>query len=208
MSFAVAIPLIASLLSTGVSIWQQDESNKEAGKARQDYQNQLQGRIDDLNSWFNAENSKDFLDTDVARSSIRGLMGQQDRQLDALNNASAAGGATAETNIASKGKMNENFGDAIAKLLGYGTQYKQNLRSQYDYRLSSLYNPMDQLQQSRINDWTTNSQNITNAGSSVANAAGTIDWEELLKQQNSYTGVNPQTINNVSNALSVAGGGG
>lgn len=178
------IPLIASLLSTGGTLLAQDNANKKAGKERQKYQSQLQGRIDDLNDWFNTENNRDFLTTDIAQSSIRGMLGQQDRQISALNNASAAGGLTAESNIAAKGKLNENFADAIGKLLGYGTQYKQGLRQEYDYRLQSLYQPMDQLTQGKINDYNNLSNNITAAGNSISMAAGMIDWEDLLKKQN------------------------
>lgn len=158
----------------------QASANQKAGIERKRYENQLQGRIDDLNEWFNTENSKDFLTTDIAQSSIRGLLGQTDRQVQALNNASASGGATQEANIAAKGKLNENFADAIGKLLGYGTNYKQGLRQQYDYRLQSLYQPMDQLSQSKIQDYANFSNNVANAGNSVSLAAGMIDWEEML----------------------------
>ena len=185
--FATLIPLIASLLSTAGQLGAQASANQKAGIERKRYENQLQGRIDDLNTWFNTENSRDFLTTDVAQSAISGLLGNQDRQVQALNNASASGGATQEANIAAKGKLNENFSEAVAKLLGYGTDYKQGLRQQYDYRLQSLYQPMDQLSQSKINDYSTLSNNIANAGQSVSLAAGMIDWEELMGNQ---SGVN------------------
>lgn len=188
IAFAALIPLIVSLLSTAGQLGAQGSANQKAGIERKRYENQLQGRIDDLDQWFNTENSRDFLTTDVAQSSIRGLLGQQDRQIEALNNASAAGGATQEANIATKGKLNENFADAIGRLLGYGTNYKQGLRQQYDYRLQSLYQPMDQLSQSKIQDYSTFSNNVANAGNSVSMAAGLIDWEELLNGNQS--GVN------------------
>ena len=176
-------PLIIALATMAAQTGAQAASNQKAGIERKRYEGQLQGRIDDLNTWFDTENNKDFLQTDVAQSSIRGLIGRQDRQVDALNNASAAGGGTAESNIAAKGKLNENFADAIGKLLGYGTNYKQGLRQQYDYRLQSLYQPMDQLSQSKIQDYANFNQNVTNAGNSVSMAAGMIDWEELLGNQ-------------------------
>lgn len=175
---------ILALLSTAGQLGGQAASNQKAGIERKRYENQLEGRIDDLNSWFNTENNKDFLTTDIAQSSIRGLLGQQDRQSEALNNAAAAGGATQEASIAGKGKLNENFADAIGRLLGYGTNYKQGLRQQYDYRLQSLYQPMDQLSQSKIQDYGNLNSNIANAGNSVSAAAGMIDWEELLGGNN------------------------
>lgn len=177
------IPLLIAGLSAGAQLIGQAASNNQAGKARKKYEGELRGRVDDLNDWFNTEYNRDFLTTDIAQSSIRGLLGQQDRQLDALNNASVAGGATAEANIAAKGKLNENFADAIGRLLGYGTNYKQGLRQQYDYRLQSLYQPIDQLNMAKVNDWSNFQSNITNAGNSVGLAAGMIDWEELLKKK-------------------------
>jgi hypothetical protein len=177
------ISLIVALASMIAQQGLQAAGNQRAGIERKRYQNQLQGRIDDLNSWFNGENNKDFLQTDVAQSAVSGLLGQQDRQINALNNASVAGGATQEANIAAKGKLNENFSDAIARLLGYGTQYKQGLRDQYDYRLQSLYAPMDQLSQQKIGDWANYNQNVSNAGNAVSTAAGMIDWEDLLKKR-------------------------
>lgn len=180
-------PLIAALSVAG-QLGAQGAANQKAGIERRRYEGQLQGRIDDLNEWFNTENSKDFLTTDIAQSSIRGLLGQSDRQAQALNNAAAAGGATQEANIAAKGKLNENFADAIGRLLGYGTNYKQGLRQQYDYRLQSLYQPMDQLSQSKIQDYANFSNNVANAGNSVSLAAGMIDWEEMLGKKNYAAG--------------------
>lgn len=177
---SVLLAAIVAALSAAGQLGGQAAANQKAGIERKRYENQLNKRIDDLDQWFNTENSRDFLTTDVAQSSIRGLLGQQDRQIDALNNASAAGGATQEANIAAKGRLNENFADAIGRLLGYGTDYKQRLRQQYDYRLQSLYQPMDQLAQSKVADYGTLSNNIANAGNSVSMAAGMIDWEDLL----------------------------
>lgn len=188
--FLALLPLIMSAVSTAGQLGGQAATNQKAGIERKRYENQLQGRIDDLDQWFNTENSKDFLTTDIAQSSVRGLLGQQDRQVEALNNASAAGGATQEANIAAKGKLNENFADAIGRLLGYGTNYKQGLRQQYDYRLQSLYNPMDQLSQQKIQDWGNLSNNIAGAGQSVSMAAGMIDWEEMLGKKNYAAGQN------------------
>lgn len=182
--FLSLLPLIISAVSTAGQLGGQAASNQKAGIERKRYENQLQGRIDDLNEWFNTENSRDFLTTDIAQSSIRGLLGQQDRQVQAINNAAASGGATQEANIAAKGKLNENFADAIGRLLGYGTNYKQGLRQQYDYRLQSLYQPMDQLSQSKIQDYANFQGNLANAGNSVSLAAGMIDWEELLGKDN------------------------
>lgn len=186
----IAPLVIAGLLALASQAGQmglQAAGNQRAGIERRRYQDQLQGRIDDLNTWFEGENNKDFLNTDVAQSSIRGLLGQQDRNINAMNNAAVAGGATQEANIAAKGKLNENFSDAIGKLLGYGTNYKQGLRQEYDYRLQSLYQPMDQLSQSKIADWGNYQQNVANAGSAVSTAAGMIDWEELMKKQQGMT---------------------
>lgn len=177
------IGTLVALLSAAGQLGLEGSSNQKAGIERKRYEDQLQGRIDDLNTWFEGENSKDFLATDIAQSSIRGLLGQQDRNINALDNAAVAGGATQEANIAAKGKLNENFSDAIAKLLGYGTEYKQGLRQQYDYRLQSLYQPMDQLSQQKIADYANYNQNVANAGSSLSTAAGMIDWEEMLKRQ-------------------------
>lgn len=190
VAFAALAPLIASLVTTGVSAGLQVDANNKAGKERQKYQKQLEGRVDDLNTWFESEYNKDFLNTDIARSSISGLNRQTDRQLDALNNAASFGGMTQEGQIASRGKLNETYADAITKLLGYGTQYKQGLRSQYDYRLGSLYQPMDQLQEQRINDGATQTQNISNASASVNEVIGTVDWEQLLNGT-SGAGTNP-----------------
>lgn len=181
--FLALLPLIMAVASQGGQMGMQAAGNQKAGIARKRYEGQLQGRIDDLNTWFEGENNKDFLQTDVAQSSIRGLLGQQDRNINSINNAAVAGGATQEANIAAKGKLNENFADAIGKLMGYGTQYKQGLRDQYDYRLQSLYQPMDQLSQQKIGDWANFNQNVNNAGNSVSMAAGMIDWQDLLKGQ-------------------------
>lgn len=180
---AALIPTIASLVTTGAQVGLQIDANNKAGKERQQYQNQLQGRVDDLNSWFESEYNKDFMNTDMAKSSIASLNRQADRNLDQMTNAASFGGMTQEGQIASRGKLNETYADAITKLLGYGTQYKNNVRSQYDYRLQSLYQPMDALQQQRIADWGTQTQNITNAGNSLNSVIGTVDWNKLLQQQ-------------------------
>ena len=182
--FASLIPLIVALAAQGGQIGAQAASNQKAGIERRRYEDELKGRINDLNSWFEPEYNRDFLTTDVAQSAIGGLISNQDRQVQALNNAAASGGATQEANIAAKGKLNENFADAIGRLLGYGTNYKQGLRQQYDYRLQSLYQPIDQLSQQKISDYGNFSNNVAQAGNSVSLAAGMIDWEELLNKNN------------------------
>ena len=47
---------------------------------------------------------------------------------------------------------------------------------------------MDQLSQSKIQDYANFSNNVANAGNSVSLAAGMIDWEEMLGKSGGYTG--------------------
>lgn len=135
----------------------------------------MQARLDreqaDLDYVFNKGRGTDFLDSDVARSSI-GLMQREAKDNNAmLNNQLVATGGTAEQAVASKGVVADGISEAVARLAGYGSQYKQANEQNYLMQKSGLVGKMNQLSQMRQDSWS----NFGKNAGSLADAFSRID---------------------------------
>lgn len=133
MPWFAAIPAVLSLAS---SIYGQAK-NAKAGKEQQKL---IQQQQNDLSAWYKNNYYKDFLNTDIAKSVLSKLTNQFTDQANLLNNVSAKTGATYESNLAGKSALNKQYAQALANLLGMGTQYKDSIRQSYLYQQNPITN--------------------------------------------------------------------
>lgn len=117
-------------------------ARKQARKAEK----QLQERKDNLNNWYAQEKNTNYLDTDAARSTLALLRRQNKRQMEALNNNAVKAGTSDEAKVAAAGRLNDSYADAVSRIAGMGTQYKDNLRRDYMNRMDSLDNALFNVQ--------------------------------------------------------------
>jgi len=115
-------------------------SAKENKKYEKQQSALLNNRKQDVTSIFNNEYSRDFLDTEVAKNAVKGITQNYDRSLQTNDLNVAKGGGTVEAQNASREAANSSYNDAISNLTSYGTQYRDNLRRDYQNQLGQLFN--------------------------------------------------------------------
>ena len=171
MPALAAIGLIASLASAGYGMYKQSQASKEA-RGAMDEQN---ARMNDLSSWYNAESSKDFLDTEVAQSTLGRIREQYKKGVETNASNAARGGATAEAKVANKASLNEKYNQVLNNMVGHGTQYKLNLKKGYSDALGKLASGQNSMNMADVASW----QNMTaNAGESAVDILGSTDWTQ------------------------------
>ena len=140
--------------------------SKSAALQKQ-YDQQLQGRMNDVENIFSKNYNKDFFSTDVAKSTVKTLQDRMKLESDKLSQTAVKTGATPESKIAAKGELQKNYGEAMTKILGYGTNYKDQLRQRRDYLMNNLMNMQGQNLQGQQQNW-------ANFGGNVAGSMGTL----------------------------------
>lgn len=123
----------------------------------------LDSRMNDLSAWYKNNYYKDFLQTDLAKSILSRFNTYFLDQSNILNNISAKTGATHEANVAGKSKLNKTYAEALAQLLGMGTQYKDNIQNRYDSRMDNLYNMKYMNNQQKQQGWSNFGSNVTSS---------------------------------------------
>lgn len=144
-------------------------SAKENKKYQKEQSNLLNTRKQDITSLFNNEYSRDFLDTEVAKSAMKGITENYNRGVQTNDLNVAKGGGTVEAQNASREAQNASYNDAVSKLTSYGTQYRDNLRRDFQNQLGQLFNvEMGNLNQQHA-------QKQASWGNLMGNAAGIGD---------------------------------
>ena len=173
---AAVIPLITlaiSAASTGYSQYKKGQANKKAQGALNAQNAEMRG----LSSWYDAEASKDFMDTDVAKSTLSKIRSQYKKGIDTNASNIARGGGTVEAEVANKATLNEKYNDVLSNMVGYGTQYKQNMKKGYSDVLTGLYSNQNMANFGNAQGWATTANN---AGQAFANTMGSTDWQEIM----------------------------
>jgi len=124
----------------------------------------LGGRFNDLQSQFDKESNTNYLDTDQAQSVLKILGKQHDKQNKRIENASAITGASAEAKVNAREKSQGVFDDAITKLAGHGTYYKDMKEREFNRRSDVLNNFQIQHEMGKADQWTNFMNNSTNLG--------------------------------------------
>lgn len=138
MPIPLAIPIIASaagaILNVGSSIF----SGNEAARA----QKQLEERRNAENRRYAHESGIEFLDTEVAKSTLASLRRQNKKQTEISDNNAVKQGLSDEAQVAQASRLNENYAEASTRLASMGTEYKQRLQENHLRRLDSLDNAL------------------------------------------------------------------
>lgn len=136
----------------------------------------MQSRIDrqegDMDYIFRKNAGTDFLDSDVARSAVGLMQRQAKEQNDMMNNQVAATGGTAEAAVAGKAAVASKMDEAIARLAGYGSQYKQANEQNYLLNKGALVGQQNALSQMRQESWS----NFGKNAGSLADTFARLDY--------------------------------
>ena len=155
--------IAGAAIGVGGSILGQLMSNK-AQKKSDAY---LAQRRNDLAGKLNYSQNVDYLNTDAARNVLSRVRKNMDETNKSVQNSAIQGGATPEAVIATQGKLQDKYQDAVTDLAGQGEVIKQRDRFMYE----NLGANLDNQQQASLN------QKIANAGqvgTNFNNASGAV----------------------------------
>ena len=138
--------------------------------ANKQFRDTLNRRENDITGMFNNEMSQDFLTTDVARSTVRELQDRLKKNTQASDQQAANINATEETKIAGRTAAQEGYTKGLNQLAGYGTQYRDALRREYQNQLSQIWNMKAQNQLSQQQSW----QNLLQNAGGLSSGLGEI----------------------------------
>ena len=162
-----------AVISVAASLAMSALAKKKSADERKKMEGLYDERETNINTLFNEQYGKDFLDTDVAKSTVSELQSQMKTAGESSENVAAATGQTAEGEIATKGVLQEKYTEALNKLTGYGTQYKDMQLNRYRQELSDLFGGKVGLAEGRMADWGNFASNLSAAGGNAAAAWST-----------------------------------
>lgn len=168
-----------SLITTGVglvgSLFGGLGANKKAKKA----DNMLNDRQRSLDDWYRKEMSNDFLDTDVAKSTLSYIGSKNKKAENAMKNSAIRRSTTAEERVAMASSLNQNYADAVSKVAGMGTSYKNQVQSNY-------MNESNRLSDMKYRNMLGSASTSNMVGSVIGNAANQIlqlDGQGVFKKR-------------------------
>lgn len=155
--------IAGAAIGVGGSILSQIMANK-AQKKSDAY---LTQRRNDLAGKLNYSQNVDYLNTDAARNVLSRVRKNMDETSKAVQNSAIQGGATPEAVIATQGKLQDKYQDAVTGVAAQGDSIKQRDKYMYENMGANL----DNQQQANLN------QKIANAGqvgANFSNASGAV----------------------------------
>lgn len=174
------IGTLATVASLLLSAYGQNQS----ANAAEEQQGLLNKRMDDLDSWYKGESSKDYTQTQEGQSTMRRLESQMKKALESQNNEAVKTGATPESKVALQGALTEKYGDAVSQLSGLTTQRKDNLRRDYMGSMNNLLNQQSNMYTQDQQNWGNFASNIGSALGSVTQADSAGAFDDLFKSNN------------------------
>lgn len=167
--------------STLVSLFGSPKS-AAANKASDRY---LAKRQSDLDNWYNQEYNSNFLDTAMGRSALQSLKTQYADQMKRVSQNNAITGASDEAKIGMADRASRSYADAINRLAGHGTYYKDAIRREYQGLKMNLDNLQQQNLANKSQNWSNLMNNSLNAGIGFAEASGNgafDKWDNKLSE--------------------------
>jgi len=166
---------IAGLAAQGVGMYQKAQANKKL----QEKQEGINNRMQSLTDWYEGEASKDFMDTEIAQSTLGRIRDQYKEALEVGGDNMAKMGSTAESKVAHKGLLQDKYNKTVSNLAGYGTQYKRNLNRDYSRQLSGLFANNAATFGPEVQSW---DNFLNNAGNLTGASVQAGDWDFLNKK--------------------------
>lgn len=172
--------MIGTLISVLGSLLLDAYGQNQSAKANDKAQGLLNRRINDLDSWYNAESNKDYTQTAEGQSTLKMLESQMSKALESENNSAVKTGATAESKVATQGALQEKYSDAVSQLSGLTTQRKENMRRDYMGQMNNLLNQKAGMYSQEQDNWTNLASNVSTALGAVGQADSQGAFDDLF----------------------------
>ena len=124
----------------------------------------------DLNSAYNQDYYKDYMNTVESRSAIKRFQEGLRKMNPSLNNSAVKTGATPESVVATGGRMTDSYADFMNNMAGKATAHKQRVKDMYEQRKSALEGQEFNILQNKASQWDNFGQNVSNTSGSLLNA--------------------------------------
>lgn len=128
---ALGVGSAIALGSTLVSLIGSGAAAVGSAGANKRYDKYLEGRLSDLDNWYNTEYNTPYLDTTSGRAALSSLRTYYGDAMKKVGQNSAITGASDEAKVATGDKVQRGLADSVMRLAGYGTQYKDSIRREY-----------------------------------------------------------------------------
>lgn len=175
--------MIGTVLALG-SLAASAFASAKSAQANNAVDKQLDGRMSELEAWYQKEYNTPYLATEEAKSAITVLREQMKDQLKKQDQNNAIVGGSDERRVATAESMNKNLNNTVTRLAGYGTQYRDNARRSYMGYKGNLDNMKFGVMQQKAQNWSNLAGNAVNAFGGVveADANGAFDkWDGSIK---------------------------
>lgn len=143
-----------------------------SAKANKRYDQYLEGRLSDLEKWYDTEYNTPYLDTTSGRAAIGSLRTYYGDAMKKVSQGGAITGASDEAKIATGDKVQKGLSDSVMRLAGYGTQYRDSVRREFMGQKMGLENLQQDNLMRKSQNWNTLMNNAMNLGISGAELAG------------------------------------
>lgn len=148
---------LLSLAGTAYGAYQSSQANKANEEILRKNQNELQ-------AWFNNEYHRNQLATPEARSAIRVMLNQHEKEIKKARGRRAITGGTAEQEVAMQGQSQENMARLLNQILMGSAGRKDNLRRDYMRTRLGLDSTQMGLNANKAQQWSNFMSNAANLG--------------------------------------------
>lgn len=164
---------LVSLIGSGAAAIGSAGANKR-------YDQYLEGRISDLDKWYNTEYNTPYLDTTSGRAALGSLRTYYGDAMKRVSQGSAITGASDEAKVATGDKVQRGLADSVMRLAGYGTQYRDSIRREYQAQKMGLENMQQDNLMRKSQNWNNLMNNAMNLGIGAAELGGMEGGEDIF----------------------------
>lgn len=132
------LPLAIPIGMAAAGLFGQISGGIKSGRAMKEAGGLVDKQVSDLTSWYDTEKNKDFLQSNIASSAMNKVLQDIEERGRTIESSAAVTGASDAARIAQKAKSQEQFGDVVKDLAGYGTAREDRLEGRYRANLAQL----------------------------------------------------------------------
>jgi len=177
---ALGVGSAIALGSTLVSLIGSGAAAVGSAGANKRYDKYLEGRMSDLDKWYNTEYNTPYLDTTSGKAAIGSLRTYYGDAMKKVGQNSAITGASDEAKVATGDKVQKGLADSVMRLAGYGTQYKDSIRREYQGQKMGLENMQQDNLARKSQNWNNLMSNAMNLGIGAAELGGMEGGDDVI----------------------------
>ena len=161
-----------SIIGSGIGLGTSIYGNIKAGKESKEMNRMINRKERELDTYYKGELSKNTLDTEYAKSSMKKIREQLDERRKRSDSTAAITGASDEAKVAEKANDSKSISEAVTSLAQYGSLRKDALEREYMRRKDGIFSARMGVSQGRQQSAMNLSNNGWNAIGSAIESAG------------------------------------